>query len=414
MTPFCSYLPNVNERMTVLYLSYDGLMEQLGQSQVLQYLKPLAKKYRIVLMTYEKAADWADELRLEKIRTEVNEAGIRWFPLRYHKSPSVPATSYDLAVGFWVGLYLILRYRVRVVHARSYVVSVLALMFKKILRVKFIFDMRGFWVDQRAELGIWNRSSFIFRFAKRLERSFLLNADAVVALSARAVEAMQGWPDLQSKRVHFQVIPTCVNLELFRPNGTIVSEAEAKRPFVLGYVGNARAGYLFDPVMECFKILQRRRPDARLLIVNRRDHAFIRERLAHYGIPEAVLELKAVAYEGVSAEIGRMNGGVFFYLEGPFALSSVPTRMGELLACGVPCLTNEGGAGGDGILEKENVGVVAKDLSGASLEVAIDRLLQLTSSELTHSRCVEVAHRFFSLERGVGSYGEIYERLGAR
>ena len=44
--------------MSVLYISYDGMLEPLGQSQVLSYLKRLASDRSIHLISFEKAADW--------------------------------------------------------------------------------------------------------------------------------------------------------------------------------------------------------------------------------------------------------------------------------------------------------------------------------------------------------------------
>ena len=41
----------------VLYISYDGMLEPLGKSQVLGYLKLLAKNRRIVLVSFEKPSD---------------------------------------------------------------------------------------------------------------------------------------------------------------------------------------------------------------------------------------------------------------------------------------------------------------------------------------------------------------------
>ena len=46
--------------MNVLYISYDGMLEPLGQSQVLSYLKLLASDRSIHLISFEKAADWAN------------------------------------------------------------------------------------------------------------------------------------------------------------------------------------------------------------------------------------------------------------------------------------------------------------------------------------------------------------------
>ena len=43
---------------TILYISYDGMLEPLGQSQVLAYLKRLAQKYSICLISFEKPEAW--------------------------------------------------------------------------------------------------------------------------------------------------------------------------------------------------------------------------------------------------------------------------------------------------------------------------------------------------------------------
>src|SRR5437763_13329832 len=78
----------VKRRPAVLYISYDGILEPLGQSQVLHYLRHLALDYRIVLLSYEKAEDWRYESRRSAILSIVREAGIEWVPLRYHKRPT--------------------------------------------------------------------------------------------------------------------------------------------------------------------------------------------------------------------------------------------------------------------------------------------------------------------------------------
>ena len=44
---------------SILYISYDGMLEPLGQSQVLAYLKRVAHGRRIHLISFEKSEDWA-------------------------------------------------------------------------------------------------------------------------------------------------------------------------------------------------------------------------------------------------------------------------------------------------------------------------------------------------------------------
>jgi glycosyltransferase involved in cell wall biosynthesis len=260
----------------ILYITYDGLLEPLGQSQVFQYLKKLAEHHEITLVSYEKAPDWAKRKALEK---SVKEVGIRWVSLRYHKRPSALATAYDLLVGLFLCSYLSIRYRIQIVHARSYVPSVIALALKRIFNKRFIFDMRGFWADEKVDAGHWRTHSRIYRVAKWFEKQFLTHADVVVSLTHAGVSAMQQFPYLKNRLPQFEVISTCTNLELFRP-----SVENSKHLFTIGYVGTTGNWYLFDPVMACFKILLKIRPNTRFLIINRGEHEYIQERLSAYGI----------------------------------------------------------------------------------------------------------------------------------
>ena len=79
-------------RPAVLYISYDGMLEPLGQSQVIAYLERLTDAAAIHLVSYEKPADWAREDRREALSARLSAAGIAWHPLTYHKTPTLPAT----------------------------------------------------------------------------------------------------------------------------------------------------------------------------------------------------------------------------------------------------------------------------------------------------------------------------------
>ena len=58
----------------VLYVSYDGLMEPLGQSQILSYLTRLAKDYDITLVSYEKSYEWSNLVNRSKFINIIKEA----------------------------------------------------------------------------------------------------------------------------------------------------------------------------------------------------------------------------------------------------------------------------------------------------------------------------------------------------
>lgn len=387
-------------------------MEPLGQSQIFQYLRKLARDHQITLVSYEKRQDWADSARRKALEAEVTGAGLRWVALRYHKRPTSLATAYDLAVGYVVGAYLLLRYRIRIVHARSYVPAVLALALKWTLGTRFIFDMRGFWADQRVDCGAWRGGTWLYRAAKWLERRFLTSADVVMSLTHAAVAVMRDFPYLRDNPPRFEVIPTCTNLEIFRPSThRTVDETSRGRPFILGCLGSVNLWYLFDLMLECFEILRELQPEARLHIINRGDHAFIRERLEAAEIPDGWAIIKSVPYHDVPREIGEMDAGIFF-LKPFFSLRAVaPTKLGEFLACGIPCLANADIGDFEKILEGEGVGVILRGSTRRAKEAAVRGLLALVADPGTRQRCVEASRRYFSLDKGVQAYDRIYRSL---
>jgi glycosyltransferase involved in cell wall biosynthesis len=387
------------------------MLEPLGQSQVLRYLERLAPAFPIVLISFEKPGDWDLVERREALRARLRESRIEWIPLRYHKRPSAPATTFDIAQGVAVGAWAVMRYRVRIVHARSYVPAVMALALKRLFGVKFVFDMRGFWADERVDGGLWPEDGGLYRAAKWFERRFLINADRVVSLTRAAVDEMRTFPYLQRNMPQFDVITTCADLDLFRlaPSGSI--DPDANRQFTLGYVGSVGVWYLFDEVLLCFKLLQELIPTAKFHILNRGGHEYIAERLAALGIDPADVRVEAVEHANVARAMQRMDAGIFFYTPTYSKKATAPTKLGEFLGCGVPCLSNSGVGDMASVLEENDVGVALRSFDESAMRAAVAQLTQLSRASDIKERCRAVALRCFSLADGVESYRNIYRAL---
>ena len=391
----------------ILYISYDGMLEPLGQSQVLAYLKRLAVGRRIHLISFEKVGDLGSTTDVKRIARDIDDAGIVWHPLRYHKRPTALATAWDIFCGTVLGCWLVLRYRLRIVHARSYVPSVMALVLKRLTGVRYIFDMRGFWVDERVDGGLWPRDGNMYRIAKGFERHFLLSADHVVTLTQAAVLEMMHFEYLQANKPPVTVIPTCVDLVRFNP---IVIKRSCKG-FVLGYVGTVGTWYLFDETVACFLLLLNLRPDARFLVVNRGEHAYIHARLIAAGVPDTKVELIVATHAEVPRQMARMDAGVFFIKPVYSKQASAPTKLAEFLGCGIPCLSNAGVGDIAEVLEEEHVGVALDSFDEVFMAEGLQQLLKLVEDPNTRGRCVSAARKHFSLGEGVARYNSIYEQI---
>lgn len=384
------------------------MLEPLGQSQVLAYLEKLAPARRIHLISYEKAGDWQDRERRLAIASRITAAGIHWHPLRYHKSPTAPATAYDIAVGSARAIAIVNRHKLGLVHARSYVAALIALSVKRITGARLLFDMRGLWADERVDGGLWPRGGRLYRATKALERKFLLAADHIVTLTYASEAEIRSFDYLEGKAPPMSVIPTCADLDRFTIQGP-----PHREPFTLGYVGSFGTWYLLDELLRVFARLRELKPGARLLIVNRNEHQLIQDKVRRDGIDPSVVEIMGAEHHDVPRQIARMSAGTAFIKPVYSKIASAPTKLAEYLGCGVPCIANKGVGDMETILEGSGVGVAMSDFSEGPIEFDLRRLLALTGEPDLQRRCRDVALNLFSLDRGVAAYDSIYRKLAA-
>jgi len=395
--------------MKVLYISYDGLLEPLGYSQVWKYLEILSIKHTIYLLTFEKKRDLSSN-KLAYIEDECRKAGITWKHLKYHKYPTAFATAYDIMMGIIFGIITTYKYRIEAVHARSYVPALIAIFLKAFSKTKYIFDMRGFWADEKVDGKAWPRNGCLYLITKWLERHLLLSADTVVSLTHSAVKEMKNFKYLKNKRTKFYVITTCTDMEAFKP---IKHRSHRRRssPLVLGYVGSVSLWYLFDEVIRCLVLLEDVFPKTHLHILNKGEHRDILERLDKHSIDKNSFTLEEADHSGVAKAMQKMDAGIFFIRPTYSKIASAPTKLGEFLASGVPCLVNSGIGDMAQILQKNNVGIVMPDFSEKSLKAGANSIIKLTEDPGIIERCRRTAEENFSLMGGAKSYNKIYENL---
>ncbi|MEN9523575.1 MAG: hypothetical protein RL065_1952, partial [Bacteroidota bacterium] len=215
--------------MHSLYLSYDGLTDPLGQSQVLPYLKELsAKGATIHIVSFEKPE------RYEKYKTVIQkiiaENNLNWYPQLYTKRPPVLSTLFDIWKMRNATQQIIKKNPIKIVHCRSYISALIGLWAKKKWNTKFLFDMRGFWADERVEGKIWNINkqpySTIYKFFKRKEKQFNLESDAVVSLTHAGKKVLLQWfPSITDDKI--TVIPCCADTDFFDKKNVVAQNREA-------------------------------------------------------------------------------------------------------------------------------------------------------------------------------------------
>lgn len=405
--------------MKILYLSYDGMADPLGGSQVLPYLKQLsARGHRFWLVSCEKPE--AGERAWERVRNACDEAGISWHPLRYHKRPPVLSTVWDIMAMKRSASRLQRRIGFDLVHCRSYVPALVGLEMKRRDGIPFLFDMRGFWPEERLEGGGWSRSPLLrsaYRYFKDRERDFFREADAIVSLTDAARVQMMARPPGERPCVELRVIPCCVDLVHFTLPGD--EERLAARSAlgialdapVLCYLGSLGNNYLLDEMLRFFVAFRERKPGARFLFVTREPAAAISRAAASRGIDADALVIRSADRDEVPFLLGAADVGIAFKQSSFAEQGCSPTKLGEMMATGIPVVVNRGVGDVDAVIEDTGAGIIVDGFGDQAMQGAVDRLDRLSTSRQTIRAGAE---RWFALEQGAQAYDSIYRGLAAR
>jgi glycosyltransferase involved in cell wall biosynthesis len=402
-----------------LYVAYFGAQKHLSQSQVLPYLRELAEAgLDVTLLTFEeRPADSRDEPeRVAALRERLRAAGIDWRWRRYHKRPSLPATAYDVMAGTLFAGYLVWRKGIHVVHARSHVPGLMALILRAVLGVKIVFDLRGLMAEEYVEAGVWREGSLAHRATKRVEGALFRESDAIVALTHRVVQLLDETSlDFRQRKARVEVIPCCVDLARYRPTDgeRVRRELGLADRRIMVYAGSLGGWYLTDEIARLFAMGRSRMPDLHLLVLTQSPHILMRRALEAAAAPPESHTIRTVAPEEMPAHLSSGDLGVHLIRPGFSMVANSPTKFGEYLACGLPILTNAGIGDCDELIRGERVGTLVESLDPEGYRRAWQEMEQLLQDGDRAARCREVAQRRFSL-RTVGREGylRVYRGLG--
>lgn len=389
------------------------MTDPLGQAQVIPYLIGLTKKgHNFTILSYEKYDKYIQFG--EKVRKQLKDNSIVWRPFRYHKRFSVVATSYDIFSGFIYLLFFIPAQKIKILHCRSYITSILGLLFHKIYGTKFIFDMRGFWADERLEGGIFKKN-YIYYFFKYLEKQFIKNSDAIIALTVNSIEEMKTWHYVSEKYNNkFYHITTCCDIDKFRQtyNSRLQKKVDINHlNFV--YIGSIGPWHSLKDVSDFIVFTYEYLPASRFKIIVNSGKEQLSQFIGSKGLNSNRFIVDSVPHNKIPEALMGADIGLFFIPPVYAKKASSPTKLGEMLSAGIPVITGHSVGDVDQLISGNRVGYIIKEGGITEYKKAIDYVINLIKEnrEKLLERCLVVANDYFSLEKGIEKYHRIYERL---
>ena len=395
----------------VVFLSYDGISDPLGQSQILPYLFGISshKNYKIAIVSFEKTKNYLQNK--DVILNKLAKHNIDWVPLKYTKYPPIFSTLWDV-YKLRKSINKLKNKGLDLIHCRSYITTLVALGFKKKYKTPFIFDMRGFYPDERVDGKIWSLNNFIYKkiynYFKFKEKEFLQFSDYTISLTENGKKEILSWNLPNQSKI--KVIPCCTDENLFQTKNIQNVRAELgfnKDDFIISYVGSIGTWYMLDEMLDFFKCLQLKKPKAKFFFITKDNPQLILEKAKSKDIDS--IKIKSSSREMMPSYIGASNFSIFFILPVFSKKASSPTKMGEIMNLGIPIICNSGVGDVDEIMQKSMPELLLKEFSNKEYERIID--LITNNYQPNQKAIIETSNSYYSLEKGVEKYKEVYQEI---
>lgn len=372
---------NLDAAYDLSYITIDSLSEGVGRSQIVPLISLLSNAgLKINLISYEKEAPNSE------LVDHFKSIGVEWNIRNFgHK-------------GLFGGVTRINNLREEIpktnlIHARSDIPAVSAIASQQ---APVLWDVRSLWADQKIVIQKNRLNTIAYPLYRGLESIAASKSLGMSTLTSAVVPILElrhkSLPQLR------EVIPTAVNLELFKLNAVMPTKIQAL------FSGTFNDYYDLDLSRMFMQELQKQivfdihwaRP-----VESQKSEIGVGETRIFLGTQFGMAELIPNYNFGVS--ICRINAG-------PSLTAAMPTKIGEFLACGRPVVVNKGLGDMDQFIQEFDAGVIL-DGSPENLSDGANKLVSLLLDPETPLRCRALAEKYFSMEKGSIKYLELYSKM---
>lgn len=379
----------------ILYISFDGLLDPLGQSQILPYLNFIKKFGKLTCLSIEKKIDKKNNFKKK----------FNWKYILFSKKIFYFSKFYDFTKILLFSIIICKKEKINIIHCRGHLPALVAFFIKKIFSIKIIFDFRGFWIDERVDNGTLNLKIFyhwiIYVILKFLEKKVILNSDSFVFLTQFAADEVK---KISKKNFFYQIIPCAADYNLFKKKNKI------KNQNLFCYLGSLGTVYMLDEMLNFFIFLNKFNKNLKFMMITNNEE-FLKNNFLYEknNFLKKNLIIKNLKRDQIPKYLNYCTYAVSFIRPTYARNSSFPTKIGELLAMNIPIVYNIGLKGVDDFFLKNKLGIGIKIKKKYTKNDIRKILKSLKLIRYTNLRLI--SKKTLGLDLAIKKYKKIYAEL---
>jgi UDP-N-acetylglucosamine:LPS N-acetylglucosamine transferase len=397
---------------SILFLSIDGLTDALGQSQILPYLIGLSRMgYDISVLSVEKVEKVA--LHKPHIDKIIERENISWHYTLFEPSRNPIRKIFSIYKLYKKTKALCKTQKINCIHCRGFIPAAIANQLKKVLSVSFIYDIRGFFIDEKIDTGTLNLNNSLHKILvqqlHKRESSIFLNASIIVTHTEKSIPEIIKKSNSRINLKNIHVIPTCASYKEFDPAlfDIVKIKEELKIPIhqkVLVYIGSLGSTYLMNEMFDFFKCLEAKNYLFLILANDKMDQYL--PLLAEKKIANDRIKTFSVLRSDVPKYLSIADMGISFIRPKYAKIASCPTKMGEMAAMGLPIIFNANIGDLGKVNDDFQFGIELNTFESNEMKLAIEILEKMDKRMIR-----ENTKNYFDIEKAIEKYSVIYNNI---
>lgn len=385
--------------MQVLYLCPDGILDDLGQTQVLPYIFGLNEKgYNFIIFSFERS----DRKKEEFIKQDyiLKNKNILWYYLPFYSA------KYNRFLRLFFGafklIYINRKHKIDLVHLRS--INAGIIYFFSNINKKYLYDIRSF-AGQHGDYGLIKKSSLLIKILFFLEKKLIKNASGIVVLDKSGSDYIK---EHFICNAPYKIIPTSTEVNKFN---VIKKQKVSNRKMIkFVFLGGAQFPYMPKKALEFIHYLLKNNINCSVDIINQRHHKFLEKVLKEVDFPRDKIKIFPLKPCEVKRNLSNYDCGLVFIQTGNWIRMSSPTKIGEYLAAGLHVLGLQGIDVLDRLSKETNsVDILPKSFKNITYDLNhIIKILENIKSSKRREESIKIAKKYYDLNNAIKNYFDLY------
>lgn len=398
--------------MNVLFVTWDG--PQVSYLESL-FLPIFSRLRRVGINFHVLQFGWADSSRIAYTKNTCESVGIPYQTVKVWRNPVQLGSLLTALIGARGIRRLSKEWSIDILMPRSSLPALMCLRAIKSTGLPVIFDADGLPLDERVDFAGVSASSVAHRVLRDIEAEMVRRADRVLTRSQRAADVLLARAGAGTSSHKFHIVGNGRDSEQFSVNRDVSAAARLELGIspsapLLVYAGSLGEQYCLHEMLELFRAVIVRLPEARLLILSGAPE-LAQAALSNLPLLQPATIIKSVSSTEVPRYLACADLGLA--LRRPsFSMQAVaPIKIGEYLLCGLPVVATNGV--GDTSRIRDDIGFLVERMDWDEMEAVADWFCSkvLPDRDGFAKRCQTLGRESFSLDSCVDDYVSAFRGL---